>query len=246
MNIKGKTALVTGANRGLGSAFAQALLNAGAAKVYAGARDPRMVKDPRMTPIRLDVTSSANVATAAATYGDVDILINNAGTMLVKTVMSEDSVEILKREMDVNVLGMLAMCKAFAPVLARNGGGVIVNMLSVVSWYVYPFNSTYCATNHEALAVTDGLRIELKAQGTQVVGVYAGFIDTDMGAPLATGPKTSPQQVAQRTLEGIRNGTDDVLADARAESVWKAVRVNPGKLHAEMQAAWDRRGAARG
>ena len=120
MNIKGKTALVTGANRGLGSAFAQALLNAGAAKVYAGARDPRMVKDPRMTPIRLDVTSSANVAMAAATYGDVDILINNAGTMLAKTVMSEDSVEIMKREMDVNVLGMLTMCKAFAPVLCDN------------------------------------------------------------------------------------------------------------------------------
>src|SRR6202021_1824978 len=98
MNIKGKTALVTGANRGLGSAFAQALLNAGAAKVYAGARDPRMGKDPRRTPIRLDVTSSANVAMAAATYGDVDILINNAGTMLAKTFMSEDSVDILKRE----------------------------------------------------------------------------------------------------------------------------------------------------
>ena len=133
----------------------------------------------------------------------MDILINNAGTMLAKTVMSEDSVDILKREMDVNVLGMLAMCKAFAPVLARNGGGVIVNMLSVVSWYVYPFNSTYCATKHAALAVTDGLRIELKAQGTRVLGVYAGFIDTEMGASLSSGPKTSPHQVAKKTIEGI-------------------------------------------
>ena len=81
--------------------------------------------------------------------------------------------------MEVNVFGMLAMSRAFAPVLARNGGGVLVNMLSVVSWYVYPFNSTYCATKHAALAVTDGLRIQLKAQGTIVIGVYAGLIDTD-------------------------------------------------------------------
>ena len=244
MNIKGKTALVTGANRGLGSAFAQALLDAGAAKVYAGARDPGTIKDPRMAPIRLDVTSSANVATAAATCGDVDILINNAGTMLAKTVMSEDSVEILKREMDVNVLGMLAMCKAFAPVLARNGGGVIVNMLSVVSWYVYPFNSTYCATKHAALAVTDGLRIELKAQGTRVLGVYAGFIDTEMGASLSSGPKTSPHQVARKTIEGILGSLNSVLADEPAESLWRAVRQDPAKLHAQMQVIWDERSAA--
>src|ERR1700733_6514744 len=244
MNIKGKTALVTGANRGLGSAFAQALLNAGAAKVYAGARDPRMMKDPRMTPIRLDVTSSANVATAAATYGDVDILINNAGTMLAKTVMSEDSVEILKREMDVNVLGMLAMCKAFAPVLARNGGGVIVNMLSVVSWYVYPFNSTYCATKHAALAVTDGLRIQLKAQGTIVVGVYAGLIDTEMGATLSSAPKTSPRQVAEKTIQGIRSGIEHVVADDSAMSLWQATRQDLIKKHADMQALWDQHVAA--
>jgi NAD(P)-dependent dehydrogenase (short-subunit alcohol dehydrogenase family) len=244
MDIKGKTALVTGANRGLGSAFAQALLDAGAAKVYAGARDPRMVKDPRMTPIRLDVTSSADVATTAAVCGDVDILINNAGAMFGKTVMSEGSVDTLRREMDVNVFGMLAVCKAFAPVLARNGGGVIVNMLSVVSWYVYPFNSTYCATKHAALAVTDGLRIELKAQGTRVLGVYAGFIDTEMGASLSAGPKTSPHQVAKKTIEGILGALDSVLADERAESVWRAVRQDPEKLHAQMQAIWDQRPGA--
>ena len=246
VDITGKTALVTGANRGLGRAFADALLEAGASKVYAGARDPSTVSEPRFTAIRLDVTSGRDVAATAMACRDVEILINNAGVMLSTSVLSENSENALRREMEVNVFGTMAMAKAFAPVLGRNGGGVIVNMLSVVSWYVYPFNSTYCATKHAALAVTEGLRIGLKAQGTQVVGVYAGFIDTDMGASLATGPKTSPQQVAQRTLEGIRNGTDNVLADARAESVWKAVRENPGKLHAEMQVAWDRRGAAGG
>jgi short-subunit dehydrogenase len=123
--------------------------------------------------------------------------------------------------------------------LAHNGGGVIVNMLSVVSWYVYPFNATYCATKHAALAVTDGLRIQLKAQGTHVIGVHAGLIDTEMGVALSSGPKTSPQQVAGKTVQGIRAGLDRVLADESAESMWQAVRRDPAKLHAEMQARWD-------
>ena len=143
--------------------------------------------------------------------------------------------------MEVNVFGMLAMAKALAPALGRNGGGVIVNMLSVVSWYVYPFNATYCASKHAGLAVTDGLRIQLKAQGTHVIGVYAGLIDTDMGAALSSGLKTSPQQVAGKTVQGIRAGLDHVLADESAESVWQAVRQDPAKVHAEMQARWDQR-----
>ena len=244
MDITGKTALVTGANRGLGRAFADALLEAGASKVYAGARDPSTVSEPRFTAIRLDVTSGHDVAATAMACGDVEILINNAGVMLSTPVLSENSENALRREMEVNVFGMLAMAKAFAPVLRHNGGGVIVNMLSVVSWYVYPFNATYCATKHAALAVTDGLRIQLKAQGTQVVGVYAGFIDTDMGATLSSGPKTSPQQVARKTVQGIRAGLDHVLADERAESTWQAVRQDPAKLHAEMQARWDQHTAS--
>ena len=153
MDIRGKIALVTGANRGLGRAFAEALLEAGAAKVYAGARDPSTVTDPRLMPIHLDVTSARDIAAAATTCADIEILINNAGAMLATPVLAENSEDMLRREMEVNVFGMLAMSRAFAPVLARNGGGVLVNMLSVVSWYVYPFNSTYCATKHAALAV---------------------------------------------------------------------------------------------
>jgi NAD(P)-dependent dehydrogenase (short-subunit alcohol dehydrogenase family) len=243
MNIAGKKALVTGANRGLGRAFAEALLEAGASTVYAGARNPSMVSNPRLTAVRLDVTSSRDVAAAAKACGDVDILINNAGVMLARSVLAENSEDALRREMEVNVFGALAMAKAFAPVLEHNGGGVIVNMLSVVSWYVYPFNATYCASKYAALAVTDGLRIQLKAQGTHVIVVYAGVIDTEMAAALSSGPKTSPQQVAEKTVQGIRAGLDHVLADERAESLWQAVRQDPAKLHAEMQAQWDRRGA---
>ena len=113
-----------------------------------------------------------------------------------------------------------------------------------MSWYVYPFNSTYCATKHAALAVTDGLRIELKAQGTRVLGVYAGFIDTEMGASLSSGPKTSPHHVAKKTIEGILGALDSVLADEPAESLWRAVRQDPAKLHAQMQVIWDERSAA--
>jgi NAD(P)-dependent dehydrogenase (short-subunit alcohol dehydrogenase family) len=243
MDIAGKKALVTGANRGLGRAFAEALLEAGASTVYAGARNPSMVSNPRLTAVRLDVTSSRDVAAAAKVCRDVDILINNAGLMLTASVLAENSEDALRREMGVNVFGALAMAKAFAPVLEHNGGGVIVNMLSVVSWYVYPFNATYCASKYAALAVTDGLRIQLKAQGTHVIGVYAGFIDTEMAAALSSGPKASPQQVAEKTVQGIRAGLDHVLADERAESLWQAARQDPAKLHAEMQAQWDRRGA---
>ena len=241
MNIEGCVALVTGANRGLGKAYAEALLAAGAAKVYAGARDPAAIGDPRLTPVRLDVTSSDDIAAAALACGDVNLLINNAGAMLMTPMLSEGSEAALRREMEVNVFGVLAMVRAFAPILARNGGGAVANMLSVVSWFVSPFNATYCASKHAALAVTDAVRIQLKAQGTQVVGVYAGFIDTDMAAGIDR-PKTSPRQVAERTLEGIRSGQDHVLADERAEGVWQATRTDPAALAAEMQRAWDRAG----
>jgi NAD(P)-dependent dehydrogenase (short-subunit alcohol dehydrogenase family) len=239
IDIRGKSALVTGANRGLGRAFAEALLEAGAGRVYAGARDPSTVKDHGVTPIRLDVTKPEDVAAAAARCGDVQIIINNAGAMLATPVLAEDSEYALRRAMEVNVFGMLAMARAFAPVLGSHGGGIIVNMLSVVSWYVYPFNGTYCVTKHAALALTDGLQIQLKGQGIRVMGVYAGFIDTDMGAALSSGPKTPPGQVARKTVEGILNGVDHVLADERAESIWTASRENPARLQAEMQTRWD-------
>lgn len=237
MKIAGSTALVTGANRGLGKAYVEALLAAGAVKVYAGARDVTTISNPRVTPIRLDVTSAEEVAAAAAQCRDVNILINNAGAMLLHPMLSDDSEAAMRREMEVNVYGVLRMVRSFAPILADNGGGAIANMLSVVSWFVSPFNATYCASKYAALAVTDAVRIQLKAQGTQVVGVYAGFIDTDMAAAVQEA-KTSPQQVAERTLEGIRIGQDHVLADRSAAEIWQSLRNNPAQIAAEMQELW--------
>jgi len=237
MKIEGSVALVTGANRGLGKAYADALLAAGASKVYAGARDPASIRDPQLTPVKLDVTSKADVAAAAAACGDVNILINNAGAMLRSPMLADGSDAAMRQEMDVNVFGILSMISAFAPILLRNGGGAIVNMLSVASWYVFPFNATYCASKHAALALTDAMRIQLKDRGTQVLGVYAGFIDTDMAAGVS-GEKTAPQQVAERTLDGIRTAKDHVIADERAEAIWRATREDPYGLTAAMQQAW--------
>jgi NAD(P)-dependent dehydrogenase (short-subunit alcohol dehydrogenase family) len=238
MKIAGSIAMVTGANRGLGKAYVDALFAAGAAKVYAGARDPSLVSDSRATPIKLDVTSPDNIAAAAATCTDVNVLINNAGVMLMSPMLADRSDQAMRREMDVNVYGMLAMIRAFAPILARNGGGAIVNMLSVVSWFVPPFNATYAASKHAALAVSEAARIQLKGQKTRVIGVYAGFIDTDMANGINQS-KTSPQQVAERTLDGILSGKDHVLADRRAEEIWQATRSDPAQLAATMQLAWD-------
>jgi len=238
MNIEGSIALVTGANRGLGKAYVEALLAAGAAKVYAGARDPSTINDPRLTPVTLDVTSPDDVAAAARACPDITILINNAGIMLSSPMLGEGSETALRREMEVNVFGMLRMIEAFAPVLARNGGGAITNMLSVVSWFTVPINATYCASKHAALAVSDAARIQLKAQGTHVVGVYAGYIETDMAAGIDR-PKISPHQVAERTLDGIRMRQDHVLADQRAHDTWQLVRSDPAAMEASMQQMWD-------
>ena len=243
MNIAGSVGLVTGANRGLGKAYAQALLAAGAAKVYAGARDPSAITDPRLIPIRLDVTSKADIAAAAAACGDVTLLINNAGVMLLSPMLAERSDEAMRREMEVNVFGMQAMIRAFAPILAANGGGAIINMLSVVSWFAAPYTATYAASKQAALAVSDASRIQLKAQGTQVVGVYAGFIDTDMAASVRL-PKTSPQQVAERSLDGVREGKNHVLADSRAEEIWTYMRADPAALDATELGRWAGSGQA--
>lgn len=188
-------------------------------------------------PVKLDVTQVEEVKAAAEACADVNLLINNAGIMLAKPMLAEDSEAALRAEMEVNVFGMLRMIRAFTPVLAKNGGGAIANMLSVVSWFVSPFNATYCASKHAALALTDAVRIQLKAQGTHVAAVYAGYIDTDMVAGVKS-PKTSPKQVAERTLAGIREDQDHVHADQRSEEIWQAVKTDPAALHALMQQQW--------
>ncbi|RDS86244.1 SDR family oxidoreductase [Dyella psychrodurans] len=227
MNIQGKTALVTGANRGLGTAYAKALLAAGARKVYAGARDPSTVTLPGVVPVKLDVTSPEDVAAAAALCNDVDIVVNNAGiAMIGSTLFDEESEKALRAQLDTNMWGILNVSRAFAPVLSANGGGALVNMLSVLSWLSRPHTLTYSISKAAAWALTNGLRNELRDQGTLVVGVHAGLIDTDMVKNL-TGPKSSAEDIAQRVIEGLQNGDEEVLADGVSQQVKASFALSP-------------------
>jgi NAD(P)-dependent dehydrogenase (short-subunit alcohol dehydrogenase family) len=211
MKIQGSTVFITGANRGLGLAFAKAVLAAGARKVYAAARDPSTVK--------LDVTNPQDVAAAAKLAADVDIVINNAGitggTPLLDAADGEGN---LRRIMETNLYGVYAVSAAFAPVLKKNGGGALVNMLSALSWLSLDSTSAYSVTKAAAWALTNSLRIELRAQGTQVLGIHAGYIDTDMVSHVDA-PKTSPADIAARTLEALERDDAEVLADDTAKHV---------------------------
>jgi len=240
MDIRGCVALVTGANRGLGRAFTEALIEAGAAKVYAGARNPAEITDPRLVAIRLDVTDADTISAAAERCGDTMLVINNAGIMLSTPMLAPDAADAMRREMAVNVFGLQAMIAGFAPVLARQGGGGVINILSVVSWFTAPFNATYCASKQAALAVSDAARIQLAEQGTQVTGVYAGFIDTDMAAGIAD-PKTSPRQIADRAIAGLAAREDHVLADERARQVRHDTRHDPCNFAASLSLGWKQR-----
>ena len=213
MQLKDSVVFVTGANRGLGLAFAQAALAAGARKVYAAARDPASVTLPGVVPIRLDVGNAAQVAAAVRDCGDVTLLINNAGISVGSSFLaSPDAVAAARAEFEVNFFGPWALASAFAPVLEANGGGAIVNVLSALSWVSFPSVATYSASKSAAWSLTNGLRNELRAQGTQVVALHVGYMDTDMTRGLDT-PKSSPADVARVTLDGVEAGAFEVLAD---------------------------------
>jgi len=237
--IEGITALVTGANRGLGMAFVQALLDRGAAKVYAGARNPGTVDvtDARVVPVPLDITNFDDIAAVARDCTDVSLLVNNAGAMLLGPFLSAPDMSAARTEMETNYFGTLAMARAFAPVLGA-GGGALVNVLSVVSWYASPFNASYCASKSAEWALTNALRVELRAQGTLVVGVHAGFIDTDMAAAVDD-PKISAHEVVAQTLEAIETGRPEVLADEWTRQVKSSVATDQDSLYPAVQRSWD-------
>ena len=227
MKIQGSTVLVTGANRGLGLAFAKALLAAGARKVYAGARDPASVTLPGVVPVKLDVTNAQDIAAAAALAGDVDIVINNAGIIGdVPLLDAQNGDAGLRRVMETNLYGIHAMSVAFAPVLKKNGGGALVNMLSALSWLSLENTAAYSVSKAAAWALTNGLRNELRAQGTQVLGIHAGYIDTDMVSAVDA-PKSSPADIAARTLEALERGDSEVLADEAAKRVKAGFNATP-------------------
>lgn len=215
MNLQDAVVLVTGANRGLGRVFVDTALARGARKVYAAARRPEALDVAGATPLTLDVTRPEQAEAAARVADDVTLVINNAGIALPGGVSAPDGLDALQRQMDTNVLGLLHMARAFAPVLRANGGGAMVNMLSALSWINAPALSGYCVSKAAAWGLSNALRNELRAQGTLVVSLHAGFIDTDMarGYP---GDKTSPQSVATQALDAVEAGREEVLLDEPA------------------------------
>lgn len=236
MDIEGSVALVSGANRGLGKAFARLLLERGAAKVYAAARRPDTVELDGVVPLRLDITSAADIAAAADRCGDVTLLVNNAGIATRTTALAGSAIEAGRQEMETNVFGTLAMSQAFAPILASNEGGAIVNVLSAVSWVSLPGGVMYSVSKAAAWSLTNALRVELAPQGTLVVGVHAGFIDTDMAADVDA-PKIAPQDVVNATLDALEHGRYEVLADDTSRRVKAALAGDLAELYPSLSRA---------
>ena len=237
MKVEGATALVTGANRGLGAAIAQALVDSGA-KVYGAARDNTTITNQDVIPVLLDVNNADDIANAARICGDVSILVNNAGIGRSSTSLASDAADAARAEMETNFFGPMRMSQAFAPVLRENGGGALVNVLSVLSFIAMPQAATYSASKAAAWSLTNALRLELRRQGTLVVAVHAGFIDTDMAAGIDA-PKISPQDVAAQIVAAIEADAEEVLADPTSEMVKAALPNDLAALYPALQAQWD-------
>jgi NAD(P)-dependent dehydrogenase (short-subunit alcohol dehydrogenase family) len=218
MKIKDSVVLVTGANRGIGLAFARELLARGARKVYAGARDPATVTLPGVQAQKLDVNKPEEVAAAAALASDVTLVINNAGIAQAGGFLAADSEDVARRIFETNFFAVLRMSKAFAPVLKGNGGGALLNVLSVASWVNGGELAAYSASKSAAWSLTNALRHELLAQKTQVLGLHMAYVDTDLTRGFEV-PKTSPEDIVKRALDGLEAGADEVLADEVTQQV---------------------------
>ncbi|MGW7673657.1 SDR family oxidoreductase [Streptomyces sp. NPDC054775] len=210
MKLNGSTALVTGANRGLGRHFAEQLVQRGAT-VYAAARNPESVDIPGVIPIQLDVTDPASVAAAAKAATGVSLVINNAGSFTGASV-TDGSIDDIRLEMETHYFGPLEVSRAFAGQLEENGGGAILNVLSVLSWLTYPGFSAYSAAKAAGWSLTSALRNELAAQGTQVAALHVGYMDTDMVSHISS-PKSDPAAVAKLALDALEEGAVEILAD---------------------------------
>jgi NAD(P)-dependent dehydrogenase (short-subunit alcohol dehydrogenase family) len=210
MEISGKTALVTGANRGFGRQLAAQLRDRGAT-VYAAARNPAAVDLAGVTPIALDVTDPASVAAAAAATQDVAILINNAGSGTGASLLTGDLADV-RLEMDTHFHGTLAVTRAFAPQLARHERSAVLNILSVLSWVSFPTSGAYCAAKSAEWSLTNALRQELAPHGTRVSALHVGYMDTDMARAI-TAAKSDPADIARLALDGIEAGDTEIIAD---------------------------------
>jgi NAD(P)-dependent dehydrogenase (short-subunit alcohol dehydrogenase family) len=211
------TALVTGANRGLGRQFAAQLVERGA-RVYAAARRPETIDLPGVVPVQLDITDPESVRRAAELAGDVDVLVNNAGVSTSASVLT-GSMDDVRLEMETHYFGTLSVTREFAPIIEANGGGSILNVLSVLSWWHAPAVGAYSAAKAASWAMTDALRQELAPRGISVTALYVGYMDTDMAARIPADQKIDPSVVAKLALDGLFAGEPEVLADETSRLV---------------------------
>ena len=217
MNTQQVTALVTGANRGLGRQFA-AELSARGAKVYAAARRPETVDLPGVIPVQLDITDPESIRRAAEIAGDVTVLINNAGVST-RAGLLDGTMDDIRLEMETHFFGTLQVIRAFAPVIERNGGGAILDVLSVLSWLHPATSGAYSSAKAAAWALTDAVRDELSPKGIQVSALHVGYMDTDMVSYIPADQKTDPAEVARLALDGLFAGDREILADGLTRQV---------------------------
>jgi len=227
MKLNNATVLITGANRGIGLAFAKAVLARGARKVYAGARDPASIQLAGVTPVRLDVNSAEDIAHAAELAADTTLVINNAGIAITGSFTTPEAEDVLRRHFETNVLGVLRVAQAFAPALARNGGGALLNVASVASWISGSLLGNYAVSKAAVWSLSNGLRNDLRPQGTQVLTLHMGFVDTDLTHGIDS-PKSTPEAIVERALDALEAGAEEVLADEITQQVKQGLSAEPG------------------
>ncbi|MFE5934769.1 SDR family oxidoreductase [Streptomyces sp. NPDC056470] len=225
MELKDSVAVVTGANRGLGRHLAEQLLQRGAT-VYAAARRPETVDLPGAVPLRLDVTDAESVRSAARIASDATLLVNNAGISTSTPLLAGDP-DAVRLEMETNFFGPLAVTRAFAPVIERNGGGAVLNVLSVLSWLHPAGLGSYAAAKAAAWALTGAAREELAPRGITVSALHVAYMDTDMAAAVPAEQKTDPAEVAAQALLGIEAGLPEILADETTRYVKRSLAAAP-------------------
>jgi NAD(P)-dependent dehydrogenase (short-subunit alcohol dehydrogenase family) len=228
MSTEQTVALVTGANRGLGKRFAAQLVERGA-KVYAGARRPETIDVPGVVPVQLDITDPESIARAAALARDVNVLVNNAGVSTRASLLT-GPMDDVRQEMETHYFGTLSVTRAFAPIIQANGGGSILNVLSVLSWHHAPTSGAYSAAKAAAWAMTDAIRQELAPHEIHVAALHVGFMDTDMADFVPADQKLDPSVVAKLALDGLFAGEPEILADDLSRRVKAQLSTSPERL----------------
>ena len=244
MQVENSVVLVTGANGDIGQYYIEALKKANPSKIYAAARRLDSLSEivatapDKIVGVELDITDLDSVAAAVEQCSDVNLLINNAGVGLLQRFISEGDLSKARTEMEVNYLGTLSMCRAFAGVLKQNGGGAIINMLSILGKANFPLNASYSASKAAALSMTQGIRAELRGQGTLVVGVMPATVDTK-GSEHFPPPKVSPEVVVKDALQAVVDGTEDVYPGEQAKAMVKQLKEDPKVVEEQMAETLD-------